>query len=235
VQLLYAPDKAFSALFNVHGRSLDGTARLFRANIIKPGTHEFVDSFNERQISIDGRNEQTLDGGGASVRLKWDWGNLVLNSITGYEKVKAYSRGDIDGGFGAVFAPPMGPGFIPFPVGIGRRAAEAQADHAGVPPRIAQPRIPRLAGRGIFLQGRHHDRQLQLRHAGWRRGERLRETDPGQQGRGAVRVHQPEALPGAGPCVRGLRYTHDQKDFTAQRFQSPIGGRRHRRTHRQPQ
>jgi iron complex outermembrane receptor protein len=36
-QLLYAPGKSFSALFNVHGRSLDGTARLFRANIIKPG------------------------------------------------------------------------------------------------------------------------------------------------------------------------------------------------------
>lgn len=26
-----------------------------------------------------------------------------------------FSRGDVDGGFGAVFAPPFGPGFIPFP------------------------------------------------------------------------------------------------------------------------
>jgi hypothetical protein len=80
-----------------------------------PDATAFVNNFNERQISIDGRNEQTLDAAGASVRLKWDWGSVVLNSITGYEKVKAYSRGDIDGGFGAVFAPPMGPGFIPFP------------------------------------------------------------------------------------------------------------------------
>src|SRR5258706_10536236 len=114
-QLLYAPDNSFSALFNVHGRSLDGTARLFRANIIKPGTHDLVDNFNERQISIDGRNEQTLDAAGGSVRLRWEVGTAVLHSITAYEKVKAYSRGDIDGGFGAVFAPPMGPGFIPFP------------------------------------------------------------------------------------------------------------------------
>ena len=39
---------------------------------------------------------------------------MALYSITGYEHVKAYSRGDIDGGFGAVFAPPSGPGLIPF-------------------------------------------------------------------------------------------------------------------------
>jgi hypothetical protein len=49
------------------------------------------------------------------MRLRWDWGGMALTSITAYEKVKSYSRGDIDGGFGAVFAQPMGPGFIPFP------------------------------------------------------------------------------------------------------------------------
>jgi hypothetical protein len=36
-------------------------------------------------------------------------------SVTGYEAGNLYSRGDIDGGFGAVFAPPSGPGVIPFP------------------------------------------------------------------------------------------------------------------------
>jgi iron complex outermembrane receptor protein len=41
---------------------------------------------------------------------------LSLNSITGYEQVKTFSRGDIDGGFGANFLPPgaSGPGNIPF-------------------------------------------------------------------------------------------------------------------------
>ena len=40
----------------------------------------------------------------------------MLTSVTGYETLTSmYSRGDIDGGFGAVFAPPSGPGFIPFP------------------------------------------------------------------------------------------------------------------------
>ena len=36
--------------------SLNGTARLFRANIIKPGTNDFVDGFDRDQVSIDGVN-----------------------------------------------------------------------------------------------------------------------------------------------------------------------------------
>ena len=53
---------------------------------------------------------------GGSVRLRWDFGDLALYSITGYESMDAYSRGDIDGGFGCGFCGvPDGPGFIPFP------------------------------------------------------------------------------------------------------------------------
>jgi iron complex outermembrane receptor protein len=29
----------------VHGRKLNGTARLFRANIIQPGSNDFVDGY----------------------------------------------------------------------------------------------------------------------------------------------------------------------------------------------
>ncbi len=114
LQLLYKPSGTFSALFNVHARDLDGTARLFRANIIKPGTNDLVDGFDPYQISIDGKNKQTLGTSGASMKLRWDLGDVVLNSITGWEKVHAFSRGDVDGGYGAVYAPPMGPGIIPF-------------------------------------------------------------------------------------------------------------------------
>src|SRR5262249_48375103 len=41
-------------------------------------------------------------------------GPVALHSITGWESVHVYSRGDIDGGFGASYDPPFGPGFIPF-------------------------------------------------------------------------------------------------------------------------
>ena len=115
IQLLYKPANDFSALFNAHGRNLDGAARVFRANIIKKGTNDLVDGFEPSKFSTDGRNEQRIQSYGGSARLRWVLGDYALNSITGFETVHTYSRGDIDGGYGASFAPPSGPGFIPFP------------------------------------------------------------------------------------------------------------------------
>jgi iron complex outermembrane receptor protein len=114
VQLLYQPDSTFSALFNLHGRDEKGTARLFRANIIQPGTSSLVPGFDPSSVSIDGTNKQNLTSDGGSARLRWRFGDIALNSISGFEHVSAFSRGDVDGGFGASFAPPSGPGFIPF-------------------------------------------------------------------------------------------------------------------------
>jgi iron complex outermembrane receptor protein len=114
-QLLYETD-TFSALFNVHVRNLDGTARLFRANIIESGSNDLVDGFDSDTISIDGDNDQELENLGGSVQLSWDFGDLALYSITGYESLEVYSRGDIDGGWGCGFCEiPNGPGFVPFP------------------------------------------------------------------------------------------------------------------------
>ncbi|QSQ53219.1 TonB-dependent receptor [Xanthomonas translucens pv. undulosa] len=117
VQLLFQPGEDFSALFNAHARHLDGTARLFRANLFQPGSNKLVDGFDPDKVSIDGANTQELQTYGGSANLTWDLGDIVLHSITGYEGIgKYYSRGDIDGGYGAVFAPPSGPGVIAFPV-----------------------------------------------------------------------------------------------------------------------
>ncbi len=116
VQLLYKPSSTFSALFNVHGRDLDGTARLFRANIIQPGTNNLVPGFDPYQVQFDGGNKQTLENEGASAHLRWVLDdNLTLHSITGWEHVQNFSRGDVDGGYGIGSAPTGGPGFIPFP------------------------------------------------------------------------------------------------------------------------
>jgi iron complex outermembrane receptor protein len=116
-QWLVEPSKDLSILANVHARDYDGSARLFRANIINPGTNDFVPGFDEKKISIDGKNESGLENYGANLRVRWVLSpTLSLNSITGYEQVKTFSRGDIDGGFGANFLPPgaSGPGNIPF-------------------------------------------------------------------------------------------------------------------------
>jgi len=118
LQALYEPNKAFSALFNVHNRELDGSPRLFRANIIKKGTSDLVDGFDPEKVAIDGTNEQRLHATGGSARLKWALGEATLHSITALESVQPFSRGDVDGGFGAPYAPDgkFGPGFIPFSV-----------------------------------------------------------------------------------------------------------------------
>ena len=99
IQLLYQPSGQFNALFNVHARALSGTARVFRANIIKRGTNDLVDGFNENVVSINGKNQQNLRTNGANANLTWKIGDISLHSITGYESIGNYfTRGDIDGG-----------------------------------------------------------------------------------------------------------------------------------------
>jgi len=115
-QFLWEPTVRFSALVNLHGWEVnDGTARVFRANIIKPGTNDLVDDFRQDKVYQDGLNQQDIASQGSVVKLDYDFDTGTLTSVTGYEKLHMYSRGDIDGGYGAVFAPPSGPGFIPFP------------------------------------------------------------------------------------------------------------------------
>ncbi|MFC5477325.1 TonB-dependent receptor [Massilia suwonensis] len=112
IQLLYKPASGpFSALFNVHQRTTSGSARLFRANLIKKGTNDIADGLDLDRIVTNAQNYQDLKTRGGSVRLSWDLGDYKLYSVTGYEQIADYnSRGDIDGGI------PAGPGFIPFQV-----------------------------------------------------------------------------------------------------------------------
>ena len=99
VQALYQPSKDFNALFNLHGRDLDGSARLFRANILRTGSNALVPGFDEGVISTNGKNTQQFNSWGGSVSLTWNLGALSLYSITGYEAIDHYfTRGDIDGG-----------------------------------------------------------------------------------------------------------------------------------------
>ncbi|CAN7362402.1 TonB-dependent receptor [Phenylobacterium sp. LjRoot225] len=113
-------DGPMDILLNVHARQLRGSARMFRANVIEPGTNHFTDAFDVEHVAQNGSNPQRLDSVGANLQISYKFdGAGSFYWVTGYERVKVYSRGDIDGGFGASFAPPFGPGFIPFPVETG--------------------------------------------------------------------------------------------------------------------
>ena len=219
-QLLYGSDD-FEALFNVHARNLGGTARLFRANIIQHGSNDFVHGFDRGDISIDGRNQQNLDGWGANARLRWDFENFSLHSVTGYEHIEVYSRGDIDGGFGAVFAPPSGPGLIPF--------SSESAD--GLPEHRQFTQEFRLESRhaepwdwqaGLFYFNEHigiDSFSYDSLAGGVQNGYAHQEQDNKAWALfGSVGYAFSDELKLRG----GLRYTHDEKDFVAQRFVSPL-------------
>jgi len=111
-QLLVEPSEDFSALLNIHGRDIDGTASIFRANVLGPGSDGFNSNYDRDSVSYDGgdNNPQSAEGLGGSIRLDFGLGSDVsLTSITAYETTESSSLGDIDGGFGAGTAPGAGP------------------------------------------------------------------------------------------------------------------------------
>jgi len=110
VQLLWEPIEGLSVLANVHARSLDGTAAVFRANIIGPGNNHLNGNYVWDKVYFDAgaNNPQKYNGIGTSLEIAYDLGIATLTSISGYEYTHGFSRGDIDGGN------PGGPGFIPF-------------------------------------------------------------------------------------------------------------------------
>lgn len=110
LQLLWKPIDKLSILWNGHFRSLDGTAAIFRANIVGPGNNHLNSNYQHDKVYFDAgaNNPQKYNGIGTSAEITYDFGPVALTSITGYEYSHGFSRGDIDGGN------PAGPGVIFF-------------------------------------------------------------------------------------------------------------------------
>jgi len=111
LQILATPTEDTSILAIAHTRSLDGTAAIFRANILTAGSNKINSNFDRDKVSYNGgaNNPQEYDSTGVSLKIDHDFGGVKLTSISAYETAKGRSRGDIDGGVAGV-----GPGFIPF-------------------------------------------------------------------------------------------------------------------------
>ena len=223
--LSYKPSKDFSALFNVHARDMKGSATLFRANIIKKGTNELVPGFNYDLYPTDGINVQTLTNQGGSVRLRWDMPTMSVHSITAYETAKFYSRADVDGGYGASFAPPMGPGFIPF----NAETADGLPDHKQLTQELrveSNTKDPLQWIGGLY----YFNEDITVESFNF---NSLAKGNP-QDGY-AVQRQQSTSWAGFGSLnyavsdalkVRGgVRYTDDKKEFTAKRTMTPFGGK----------
>jgi iron complex outermembrane receptor protein len=227
VQFLYEGDD-FTALLNYHTRDLDGSPIAFRANVIKPGTNELVDNFENDVVYQDAasRSTQQVESQGVSLKLEWELENHTITSISAWESAEIYSRGDIDGGYGAVFLPDyMGPGFIPFP--------SESAD--GIPEQDQLTQELRLSSNfdgdlnyqvGAF----YFDEELTIENFSYDTF-----SDPAGQLNGFVRQQQDTTAWAVFGSVdytfteklkvtAGLRYSDDEKDFVADRTISPIGG-----------
>jgi iron complex outermembrane recepter protein len=111
-QLRFQPNDQFDAVLNIHARELNGTSQIFRANVITRGKRGLNSNFKADRVNYDQGegNNQELSTRGVTARLSYDFGDMTLTSITGYETLEFYGRGDIDGG-----SMGSGPGFIPFP------------------------------------------------------------------------------------------------------------------------
>jgi len=119
VQFLFKPSDNFDALLNVHTWVLDGDLTVYHANIIQPGTDHLIAGFDPYTVYTDTPNYAKGRNEGLNLKMNWDLGAIAVHSITGYEQIFFDSRGDYDGGYGAVYAPPFGPGNIPFEVDNG--------------------------------------------------------------------------------------------------------------------
>ncbi|WP_223788149.1 TonB-dependent receptor [Marinicella meishanensis] len=209
-------------LFNVHGRDNEGSARLFRANIIQPGTNNLVPGFDVDDVFTDGINEQDLEQIGFNLRVTYDMGDYTFTSVTGYEDVEVFSRGDIDGGYGASFIGVFGPGFIPFP----SESAVSVPDHQQITQefRIASNDLGAFDWQGGLF---YFSEDITIDNFGY---DSLSPGNPRN-----IVAQQRQDTTAWGVFISGdydvtdqfriqagLRYSNDEKDFVAIRTESPF-------------
>ncbi|MFT5757827.1 MAG: iron complex outermembrane receptor protein [Alteromonadaceae bacterium] len=222
IQLLWEPNDDFSALFNYHYRDASADARVFRANIIKPGTNDLVAGFDRETVYQDAasRNNQTIDMRGGSLKIEYNLGDHTLTSVSGYESAEMFSVGDIDGGYGA--GPNSGPGYIPFPSETGARMPDHQQLTQEL--RISSNDLGKLDYQfGLFL----FDEDLTINNLSF-------DTfNNGVQNGIAIQKMQTNAWAVFGSVdyevsqqlnlTAGLRYSDDERDWNGTLVQSPFG------------
>lgn len=100
LQMLYKPDNTFSALLNVHGRTLQSADQLFRANAFQPGgSGSLRPDLRVDEIATDGASDNDSFWFGTNAQLTWTIGDLIFESNTGYEGLSdSEARTDVDGG-----------------------------------------------------------------------------------------------------------------------------------------
>ncbi len=224
-QLRFDVADSITWLGNVHGRKLDGGQVSFQANAFetgrvgpRPGFDREINFADAQQFS-----ELETDVLGANSRLEWDFGGAALTYIVGFETVETFSRGDVDGGAGAGFLPTGStPGFIPFPA----ETADGIDDHQQITHelRLSNGDASRLSWTaGLYL----FDEELDISSYsydtfsnGVEVGSAFQTQDTTSRAAFAnIGYDFTDRFSGQ----IGVRYTDEEKDFSARRVVSPFG------------
>lgn len=234
VQFLWTPTENLSGRFKFHYRDLDSYARAFRANALLPGETALRSDLRRDKVAHDGKNSQTLSNHGFSTELLYDLGSIKLISLTGGEWLNGLSRGDVDGGFGSLTRPPTGPaGFIPF-------TAET-ADQISALSQLSQEfRLEHKASKsfrwrvGAFyfnekldMDGFSFDTLNGNTQNGFIRQEQLTRA-------WALFTATTLSISEKWTTSGGIRISQDNKEYTSERLQSPIGAGPISPIHRNP-
>jgi iron complex outermembrane receptor protein len=225
-QVLWSPLPSTDVLVNVHGRENQSDARLFRANIIEQGSRGLSSDFDFNTVFFDGQNDLEQDAYGLTLRVDHEINEAVdFTYLYGYETAEVASRGDIDGGFGAAFLGEgnFGPGFIPFPSESSGAVDDLrQVTHEA---RVAYDDGGPLRGQaGVFI----FDEKVNIS------SNSFDTLAPGQPVNGAAQRNQATDSFGIFGSLAydvsdkvtiagGLRYTDEEKEFTAGRAIGPFG------------
>lgn len=223
LQAMYRSDD-FDALLNVHARDYDGSAAIFRPNSVQAGSPSLVPGFDLDRVAQDGRNTENVTSWGASAKLNWYRDNLTFTSITGLERVRMFSLGDIDGGYLAAAGTPAWPSPSSALASYSQTADEIpQHRQLTQELRIANDADERLRWQtGLYyfhedidINNFNYDNTGTTRTAWVRQSQRTNAA--------AVFGSLAYQLDERFNLRAGLRYSHEDKDYSAQRFYGYTG------------
>jgi iron complex outermembrane recepter protein len=222
-QLLFEASDTLDFLLNVHALTNEGSARLFRGNIIDAGERGLGSNFDRETVFFDGGagNPLTQDSAGVNLRIEKDFGNgWDLTYIFGLETTETSSRGDIDG-------TAIGPNGI-LPDGPFRFPSDTQGGIDDLTQTTHEARFAfdnggRLrAQTGVFF----FDEDVTITSLAFAGDFAFSGATRSQDSKsvgifGSLFYDVNEQLTVSG----GLRYTNDEKDFVAERTvgSAPIG------------
>jgi len=221
-QFLFEPTESLDLLLNVHALTNEGSARLFRANIIDEGQPGLGSNFDRNNVFFDGGagNPLTQDSAGVNFKATKDFENgWDFTYIFGLETTETSSRGDIDGGA-------LGPNGI-LPPGPFRFPSDTQGGIDDLTQTTHEARLAYDNGgalraqTGVFF----FDEDVTITSLAFSGDFNFSGATRSQDSQsigvfGSLFYDVTEQLTVSG----GLRYTDDEKDFTATRIVgTPLG------------